>query len=740
MLALEAFKGTVSIQEKSFYKYSIVNKGEIKNAYQFIGKIKYRLSASNQYKPVFTDNNYLYTLHEMNTQVNLEQAEVKYEGNIILPIKENKHIYEEMIVYYINQHLRYVKWNDMKKYEVKNNAEILSPFFLIGDNTYQKLENDKGIQLKRKFTIEPCIDDKENVILYCKCAADFATSQSVMDLMKAQEDIIGLQVKYEWTNIKGVGVIEEISEKSISEKQKFGQSLIEYFEGLHQGSRFKNFTDEDRNAKCIRVKLGKSIGEYIPHALRPIITREYILKNDDAFSKKIETEIKLNMTKRAQILKQFIQDIGVIHELNGLSFLKEYMLVSEVPHYKEGLLEKPNLIGASGTIKYKAQIFKNGFYKIPPNKKAFGVIFPTGYEDVARKAIRAIYDFCRAGKYAGQENAYIKENLLDVYFRNMTCIWESYVLGDITEYKRVAKKLKDNKNTDFVIAIIPDQLGANEEENPYNPFKREWAKYKIPSQMISLSSARILGENTNAGIYYLHNIVLGILGKLGGVPWIIKEMPGNIDCFIGLDVGTREKGIHYPACSVVFDKYGKLINYYKPTIAQSGEIIATKVLQEVFDEVLLSYQEEYGRYPQNIMIHRDGFAREDLEWYKQYFSQKNINFNILEVRKSGGIKLANINNNKIENPVQGSYIVAKDLAHIVTTDIKVGSPRTLKIEKLYGDCEFMTAIKQVYYLTQLHVGSTKSTRLPITTDYADKICKAIEFIPAGEVSNQLFFL
>lgn len=47
---------------------------------------------------------------------------------------------------------------------------------------------------------------------------------------------------------------------------------------------------------------------------------------------------------------------------------------------------------------------------------------------------------------------------------------------------------------------------------------------------------------------------------------------------------------------------------------------------------------------------------------------------------------------------------------------------------------------QVMYLSQLHVGSTHKTRLPITTEYADKMCKNREFIPDGILSNRLFFL
>ena len=81
-------------------------------------------------------------------------------------------------------------------------------------------------------------------------------------------------------------------------------------------------------------------------------------------------------------------------------------------------------------------------------------------------------------------------------------------------------------------------------------------------------------------------------------------------------------------------------------------------------------------------------------------------------------------------------------AFIVTTDIKenLGSLKPLKIEKTYGDIDMLTILNQIYALTQIHVGSIKSMRLPITTGYADKICKSIEFIPQGRLDDKLFFL
>ena len=95
---------------------------------------------------------------------------------------------------------------------------------------------------------------------------------------------------------------------------------------------------------------------------------------------------------------------------------------------------------------------------------------------------------------------------------------EEYVIGDITEYKRAALKLQKVEGIDMVIALVPD---GKDEDGPYNPFKTIWVKANIPSQMISMSTARLFATEPkvrNTTKYFLHNIVLGILGKSGGIP------------------------------------------------------------------------------------------------------------------------------------------------------------------------------------------------------------------------------
>ena len=71
---------------------------------------------------------------------------------------------------------------------------------------------------------------------------------------------------------------------------------------------------------------------------------------------------------------------------------------------------------------------------------------------------------------------------------------------------------------------------------------------------------------------------------------------------------------------------------------------------------------------------------------------------------------------------------------------KKGSPNPILIEKKCGNLSMADILTQVLYLSQLHVGSTQKMRLPITTGYADKICKNREFVPEGKMDDRLFFL
>ena len=119
-----------------------------------------------------------------------------------------------------------------------------------------------------------------------------------------------------------------------------------------------------------------------------------------------------------------------------------------------------------------------------------------------------------------------------------------------------------------------------------------------------------------------------------------------------------------------------------------------------------------------------------------------IMYNIIEVRKNISSKLIFWQNGQIENPPMGYCVYNADKGYLVTTNMKnkKGSPNPILIEKKCGNLSMADILTQVLYLSQLHVGSTQKMRLPITTGYADKICKNREFVPEGKMDDRLFFL
>lgn len=112
------------------------------------------------------------------------------------------------------------------------------------------------------------------------------------------------------------------------------------------------------------------------------------------------------------------------------------------------------------------------------------------------------------------------------------------------------------------------------------------------------------------------------------------------------------------------------------------------------------------------------------------------------MRKSGAPRLAD---NRIHgnNPNIGSVLYHGNLESILITtspNERMGAPNPIRIVKVAGLLDIETITKQIYCLTKIHVGAKQNTRLPITTNYADKICKNLEYIPKNEFLYKLYFL
>jgi len=121
-----------------------------------------------------------------------------------------------------------------------------------------------------------------------------------------------------------------------------------------------------------------------------------------------------------------------------------------------------------------------------------------------------------------------------------------YELGDISNYTPIAHQLHDE--TEVVVAVVPDE-GASERfgiEDPHHEVKRTLMRQGVPTQMATKSTVdKLIKVGADIEHDKMLNILSAVVGKAGGTPWHIRDLPGETDAFMGLDVShDQSSGKH----------------------------------------------------------------------------------------------------------------------------------------------------------------------------------------------------
>ncbi len=753
------FKFIKKTSPKLFCKYEIISSNPYSDKKNFNGNsVRYQIL---QYKENKKDNKRMF-IYVLNNQYLLTYGEITKIPPDLKDIElrlvskdETFPITEETLDLYC-QWVKYYVYRKIVSYCAKNKYA----YDYRVENHYavslSDIPNNKlNVVIKRIFNVDAEVLSDGTAYLSVNIHHEFESKNNLYDLIKQNRNVIDMKVKCLWQIYDNHYIVQKVNDITIendidTENSTKKLNLIDYW----NKKLSKEIENIDKNAPIVSAynKKKKRTEHYIPQSLFPIVTREYILMNDRNFSKKVDRYIKLSMQERIEIIQRFLKVLN-LKKMKGKDELIESEVIELLPtpikelgYQSYDMSQKlPTLFIANNQrIKFneKYKVFKQGFYKVP--EKTIVAAFMS-YDTEAKQSyevVKAVLDFTR-GKVNGVRDNRVNEKLLPLKFYQSSFHYEK---GDMLSYTETAHKIKEAGNVNFVVAPLPIEI--DEEEfykdsiaSPYDSFKHVFADLEIPSQMLSLNMIKDI--DTNNIFYRLQNIVLGILCKAGGVPWILEKPLDDVDCFIGLDVGTQEKGIHYPACSVCLDGQGNFIGYYSTNVAQKGEKIDTKSLEVIFNNVLIAYKQSSGEYPKHIVIHRDGFSNEEKSWYIEYFNRRNIEFDVVEIRKNISVRLLEENEaSNGMNPKSGSTVIKDNTAYIITTNVKkyLGSPRPLLLVHRHGNLPIEKIARQVYILSEMHIGSMRTSRLPLTTLYADKICKNHDHVPHNILTNQLYFL
>ena len=278
---------------------------------------------------------------------------------------------------------------------------------------------------------------------------------------------------------------------------------------------------------------------------------------------------------------------------------------------------------------------------------------------------------------------------------------------------------------DLVFIFLPQSDRERDEDDHGSLYHRIYAKLLkrgIATQFVYEKNLRDVDAK-----YILNQVMPGVFGKLGHIPFVLAEPLAIADVFVGLDVARKTKlrlSGTTSACAGVCS-YGKQGEFLR---AQSEDaIIEGEEIPGRFLEALLPAGELKGK---TVAIYRDGrFCGNEAQCLADWAAVIKAKFILIECCKSGCPRLYNLSTTKpslIQAPDRGTALKLSDReAIMVTTKVeqKIGVPRPirLKIRPEGHQVSIDDVLETTLKLTLLHYGSLKSPRLPVILHGADRI-------------------
>jgi hypothetical protein len=272
----------------------------------------------------------------------------------------------------------------------------------------------------------------------------------------------------------------------------------------------------------------------------------------------------------------------------------------------------------------------------------------------------------------------------------------------------------ENQGANIVIGLFADELGEDEEDwASYNTFKALTIGRGLPSQVVYQSTLR--------KSFAMGNIVLGVVGKTGNIPYVRPEGLPYADIVVGIDIARKKKerlagSMNATAITRIYFSNGEFLRYVIHDGPLEGETIPPEVLQGLFPLDVFK-----GK---RVVVHRDGFFRgEEKEALQRWAAEIGAKFHLVEIIKTGTPRLYALNDGRIEQPPKGSAFKLSDTeAFLVSTlpPFKNATPQPLRI-RTFAPFTIEQALNSVLSLTILHYGSVRPPRLPVTIHYSDCI-------------------
>ena len=310
----------------------------------------------------------------------------------------------------------------------------------------------------------------------------------------------------------------------------------------------------------------------------------------------------------------------------------------------------------------------------------------------------------------------------------------------------VADKLSEvNYEHYFVILIGPFKKNQQSDDlnKLYYYIKEELLKKGISSQFVCYKDVRSAQFH-----FYLPNIAIAILAKLGGIPWKLKEQP-----YKELIIGFNTKYINetkYIGSAVFFDNQGSL----KKVNSYEGENI-NSIVSDLKQAIEIFRKENPEEELKRVIIHtskRPGKKERKIEKLLRNELQLDIPLIYIEINEAKTTTEVCFDENyKYGMPVSGTYVKTGGNEYLFFSNTRyhekplrsVTEEWPIKIRIYAGDnitLDEKQLISQVYEFSRLYWKGLKQKSQPVTTIYPKLIAEYTgnfdEQIPKNKITQE----
>lgn len=297
----------------------------------------------------------------------------------------------------------------------------------------------------------------------------------------------------------------------------------------------------------------------------------------------------------------------------------------------------------------------------------------------------------------------------------------------------LAENLPNEHYSDLLAVIInpnssQDKEEIEEDENPmYYEIKRKFLEKGIPTQFIQ-------DKNIHSGSfhYFLPNISIGILAKLGGIPWRLKTKKTD-----ELVIGFNQKSIgenRFIGSAVFFSNDGELGKTFGFPETNSETALISN-LKSAIEQYIIQKESP----PERLVIHyykpQSGREQKSIEDLIQKELRLNIPFAIVEINDSKSqMDICFDKDFTMGMPESGTYVRVSKTEYLLFNNTRyqknplrsVAEELPIKVAIHFADTggfSHKDLISQVYEFSRLYWKGLKQRSQPATTIYSKLIAE-----------------